>query len=87
MDAITTACSTARTVRVCLCNAWGICITIITISLGVQTDGIPTQTASSYTVNHLDKTVDVPELAKKYSGAGKIEIYNGTVSTSKVVIR
>lgn len=45
---------------------------------------IPTQTASSYTVNHLDKTVDVPELAKKYSGAGKIEIYKTYTETIPV---
>lgn len=40
-----------------------------------STSWTPKETATSYTVNHLDKTVDVPELARKYSGAGKIEIY------------
>lgn len=40
-----------------------------------STSWTPKETASSYTVNHLDKTVDVPELVKKYAGAGKIDIY------------
>ncbi len=35
----------------------------------------PVQTSSSYRVNNMDKTADVPELLKKYAGAGKIEIY------------
>ena len=35
----------------------------------------PVQTSSSYRVNNLDKTADVPELLKKYAGAREIEIY------------
>lgn len=40
-----------------------------------STNWTPVQSASSYRVNILDKTADVPELLKKYAGAGKIEIY------------
>lgn len=40
-----------------------------------STNWTPAQSASSYRVNTLDKTADVPELLKKYAGAGKIEIY------------
>lgn len=36
---------------------------------------IPVQTAPSYSVKNLDKTVEVPGLLRKYAGAGKIEIY------------
>lgn len=41
----------------------------------VTTDWVPTQTAASYTQHYLDKTVDVPALCEKYSGAGKVEIW------------
>ena len=41
----------------------------------VKTDWKPTNITSTYTVNQLDKTVDVPALCEKYSGAGKVEIY------------
>ena len=40
-----------------------------------ETDWTPSQTAESYSVNYLDKTADVPEVVRKYAGAGKIEIY------------
>ena len=39
------------------------------------TDWKPTDITSTYSVNQLDKTADVPELCEKYAGAGKIEIY------------
>ncbi len=39
------------------------------------TSWTPAQTVGGYTVNHLDKTADVPALVRKYAGAGKIEIY------------
>ncbi len=35
----------------------------------------PTDAAESYTVNYMDKTADVPAICTKYSGAGKIEIW------------
>lgn len=38
-------------------------------------DWVPTQTAPSYTQHYLDKTVDVPVICEKYSGAGKVEIW------------
>ena len=40
-----------------------------------KTDWVPTQTTSSYTQHYLDKTVDVPAICEKYSGAGKVEIW------------
>lgn len=40
-----------------------------------STDWLPTQTDANYKVNSHDKTADVPEILKKYAGAGKIEIY------------
>lgn len=40
---------------------------------------VPTQTASSYTINQIDKTADVPEICEKYSGAGKIVIWSDAV--------
>ena len=40
-----------------------------------QIDWVPTQTASTYTQHYLDKTVDVPAICEKYSGAGKVEIW------------
>lgn len=40
-----------------------------------STDWVPEKTYSSYTVKNLDKTTEVPELLRKYAGAGKIEIY------------
>lgn len=40
-----------------------------------KTDWVPTQTTSSYTQCYLDKTVDVPAICEKYSGAGKVEIW------------
>ena len=40
-----------------------------------KTDWVPTQTASTYTQHYLDKTVDVPAICEKYSGAGKVEIW------------
>ena len=36
---------------------------------------VPTQTTSTYTQHYLDKTVDVPAICEKYSGAGKVEIW------------
>ena len=39
------------------------------------TDWVPTQTVPSYTQRYLDKTVDVPAICEKYSGAGKVEIW------------
>ena len=41
----------------------------------VTTGWVPTQTASTYTQHYLDKTVDVPAVCEKYSGAGKVEIW------------
>ena len=41
-----------------------------------KTDWVPTQTVASYTQHYLDKTEDVPEICKKYAGAGKVEIWN-----------
>ena len=40
-----------------------------------SSDWVPTQTAPSYTQHYLDKTVDVPAICEKYSGAGKVEIW------------
>lgn len=40
-----------------------------------KTDWVPTQTVASYTQHYLDKTVDVPAICEKYSGAGKVEIW------------
>lgn len=48
---------------------------------------VPTQTASSYTQLYLDKTVDVPAICEKYSGAGKVEIwktYTNEIPTADV---
>lgn len=39
------------------------------------TDWVPTQTVANYSIHYLDKTVDVPSLCEKYSGAGKVEIW------------
>ena len=48
----------------------------ISKSFGVtKTDWVPTQTVDSYTQHYLDKTVDVPAICEKYSGAGKVEIW------------
>ena len=48
----------------------------ISKSFGVtKTDWVPTQTVASYTQHNLDKTVDVPAICEKYSGAGKVEIW------------
>lgn len=48
----------------------------ISKSFGVtKTDWVPTQTVPSYTQLYLDKTVDVPAICEKYSGAGKVEIW------------
>lgn len=48
----------------------------ISKSFGVtKTDWVPTQTVVSYTQHYLDKTVDVPAICEKYSGAGKVEIW------------
>lgn len=48
----------------------------ISKSYGVtKTDWVPTQTVASYTQHNLDKTVDVPAICEKYSGAGKVEIW------------
>lgn len=35
----------------------------------------PTQTQSDYKVNHLDKTMDVPEICSTLAGAGKISVW------------
>jgi pectate lyase len=48
----------------------------ISKSFGVtKTDWVPTQTVASYIQHYLDKTVDVPAICEKYSGAGKVEIW------------
>ena len=53
----------------------------ISKSFGVtKTDWVPTQTVASYTQHYLDKTEDVPEICKKYAGAGKVEIWNAYTS-------
>lgn len=53
----------------------------ISKSFGVtKTDWVPTQTTSSYTQHYLDKTVDVPAICEKYSGAGKVEIWKAYTS-------
>ena len=41
----------------------------------LTTDWVPTDTWAGYFLNQIDKTVDVPEVCQKYSGAGKIEIW------------
>ena len=50
-----------------------------------SSDWIPTQTASSYTQRYLDKTVDVPAICEKYSGAGKVEIWKAYTSSLPTV--
>lgn len=40
---------------------------------------LPTQSASDYKINNVDKTADVPAIVQKYAGAGKIEIYKAYV--------
>lgn len=40
-----------------------------------KSDWLPTQTDANYKVNSHDKTADVPEVLKKYAGAGKVVIY------------
>lgn len=52
-----------------------------------KTDWVPTQTTSTYTQHYLDKTVDVPAICEKYSGAGKVEIwkaYTNEIPTTDV---
>ena len=52
-----------------------------------KTDWVPTQTVASYTQHYLDKTVDVPAICEKYSGAGKVEIwtaYTNEIPTTDV---
>lgn len=39
------------------------------------TDWYPTKDYPDYSLNQIDKTADVPEILKKYAGAGKIEIW------------
>lgn len=60
----------------------------ISKSFGVtKTDWVPTQTVVSYTQHYLDKTVDVPAICEKYSGAGKVEIwkaYTNEIPTTDV---
>lgn len=50
-----------------------------------SSDWVPTQTASSYTQHYLDKTVDVPAICEKYSGAGKVEIWKAYTSSLPTV--
>ena len=50
-----------------------------------KTDWVPTQTTSSYTQHYLDKTVDVPAICEKYSGAGKVEIWKAYTSAIPMV--
>lgn len=50
-----------------------------------SSDWIPTQTTSSYTQHYLDKTVDVPAICEKYSGAGKVEIWKAYTSSLPTV--
>ena len=61
----------------------------ISKSFGVtKTDWVPTLTVPSYTQHYLDKTVDVPAICEKYSGAGKVEIwkaYTNEIPTTDVV--
>jgi len=40
---------------------------------------VPTDTWAGYYVNNHDKVMDVPEICEKYSGAGKIVIWNGYI--------
>ena len=60
----------------------------ISKSFGVtKTDWVPIQTVASYTQHYLDKTVDVPAICEKYSGAGKVEIwkaYTNEIPTTDV---
>lgn len=60
----------------------------ISKSFGVtKTDWVPTLTVPSYTQHYLDKTVDVPAICEKYSGAGKVEIwkaYTNEIPTTDV---
>lgn len=42
-------------------------------------DWVPTQTAASYIFKTLDKTEDVPAICEKYSGAGKIQVWQEAV--------
>ena len=60
----------------------------ISKSFGVtKTNWVPTQTVASYTQHYLDKTVDVPAICEKYSGAGKVEIwkaYTNEIPTTDV---
>ena len=37
---------------------------------------VPTATASTYSINQIDKTADVPAVCEQYSGAGKIVIWD-----------
>lgn len=39
------------------------------------TDWLPAKVSPDYKINQIDKTADVPDIARKYSGAGKIEIW------------
>ena len=60
----------------------------ISKSFGVtKTNWVPTQAVASYTQHYLDKTVDVPAICEKYSGAGKVEIwkaYTNEIPTTDV---
>lgn len=44
-------------------------------SLNAVSTWVPTQTVSSYFVNNRDKVTDLPDVISKYTGAGKIEIW------------
>jgi hypothetical protein len=43
---------------------------------------LPTQTASTYSINQIDKTADVPAICEQYSGAGKIVIWDQAVPSA-----
>lgn len=45
-------------------------------SLSAVSSWVPTQTIASYRINNRDKAEDVPTVCEKYSGAGKITIWN-----------
>jgi len=45
---------------------------------------VPTETWADYFVNNHDKAADVPDICKKYSGAGKITIWTGVVPAPSI---
>ena len=52
----------------------------ISKSLAISaTNWVPTETASTYSINQIDQTTDVPAICEKYSGAGKITIWTDDI--------